>query len=297
MATLQVSRLAGIEPVGYIKDTCQILRMRWDENNSAPGTIVVPLMFHSIVKTGKTVSDDTSITEEYYQRFIVYARQLGFTTITSEQLVGFLQKNAKIPARSMIIIVDDRKRAEFFDTYFVPNFKSDHWTVTNAWIAHPDTPAYLYQENEQFVPTGMIDFQAHGMIHNVPIDASVTDEYMRGEIFGPLQPIQQHFGKLPIAFIWPRGLFTPKAVALARSAGYQVGFTVFSRGPLLFNWIPLGADERAAADPLLVLPRYWSTAAIAALNDAVLVSQAAETFYARQKPVELAYYQQYCQKP
>jgi peptidoglycan/xylan/chitin deacetylase (PgdA/CDA1 family) len=166
--------------------------------------------------------------------------------------------------------------------------------VTNAWISHPDTPAYLWKENEGLVASGLIDFQAHGVIHNTPIEEGLPEEYVRNEIFGPVSAIEQHFGKRPIALIWPRGLFTPHAVDLARQAGYQVGFTAYARGPLLFNWIPLGAEEQKANDPVMVLPRYWDTTAIAALDEAVQISQAAQTFYSQQRSLEMSYIAQYC---
>ena len=294
LAGFQTKLVSGAAAETYLKDTCQLLSLRWDPQNAEPGTIVVPIMLHSIAKSGRAITDDTTISEEYYYRLIEYARQSGFQTITSAQLAEFLQKNTRIPSRSLILIVDDRKRAEYFETYFAPNFKKYSWTVTNAWISHPDTPAYLWKENEQFVPSGMIDFQAHGVIHNTPIEPGVSEEYIRGEIYGPLKAIEEHFGKRPIAFIWPRGRFTPQAVEIARQAGYQLGFTVYARGPLLFNWIPLGDDERSARDPLLVLPRYWDTTAIAAIDEALKVSQAAQAFYNQQRPLELAYYRQYC---
>ena len=283
-----------ISAVGYITDTCQVIQKRWDSRNSAPGTIVVPVMIHSIAKPGRPITDDTTITEEYYLRFIEQAHQLGFQTITSEQLAGFLKNNEKIPPQSLMLIVDDRKRAEYFETYFVPYFKKYHYTVTNAWISHPDTPAYLWRENEPFALAGIVDFQAHGVIHNTPMDSQVTEEYIIGEIFGPIAPIREHFGKKPVAFIWPRGLFTPQAVKIAAEAEYQIGFTAYPRGPLLFNWIPLGADEKKAGNPLMVLPRFWSTTAIAALNEALQISQSAQAFYQEQKAENMAYYSRFC---
>jgi peptidoglycan/xylan/chitin deacetylase (PgdA/CDA1 family) len=240
LPVFQTKLPANVSPQQSILDSCQELYLRWNPTNSQPGTVVVPIMFHSIARPDRTISDDTTITEEYFFRFMEWAHKLGYHTITSTQLTNFLYNNQKIPTLSMMLIVDDRKRAEFFTTYFIPYLQKYDWTVTNAWIAHPDTPAYLWKENEQFVSTGLIEFQAHGVFHNTPIDETVTDEYMRNEIYGAIAPIEQHFGAKPIAFIWPRGQFTPKAVQVTRQAGYQIGFTATSRGPLLFNWIPLG---------------------------------------------------------
>jgi hypothetical protein len=251
-------------------------------------------MFHSI--TDRTVAgvDNTSITQTYFHSFMDHAAELGFQTITTAQLADFLENNAKIPARSMILIVDDRKRATFFTTFFEPYQKKYGWTVTNAWISHPQTPDYLWNENAALAPSGLVDFQAHGVIHNIPIEPDSTDAFIHTELFGPMTAMLEHFGKAPIAYIWPRGLFTAKAAGVARQAGYQLGFSSYPRGPLLFNWIPLGAEERAVNDPLMVLPRSWDTYALTDLDKAVAISQAAQAYAETNKESELAYLGQYC---
>ncbi len=47
----------GVVPVQYIEDTCSYLENRWGEGKSPPGTIVVPIMFHSVVKPGRTITN------------------------------------------------------------------------------------------------------------------------------------------------------------------------------------------------------------------------------------------------
>ena len=97
IAAFQTKLPADVSAVGYIANDCQVIQNRWSSQNSAPGTIVVPVMIHSIARPGRPVTDNSTITEEYYLRFIEQAHQMGFQTITSEQLVGFLQNNEKIP--------------------------------------------------------------------------------------------------------------------------------------------------------------------------------------------------------
>jgi len=285
----------GIKPQSYLQDSCQYLYERWNQpQNSEPGTVVVPIVFHSISDRKTTDAIDTTITTEYFQSFMKHAHQLGFETITTAQLAGFLEKNAPIPPRSMILIVDDKKRAQYFKTFFEPYQKKYGWTVTNAWISYPETPAYLWQENAALAASGLVDYQAHGVIHNLPMDAHASLDYLKGAIYGPLTAVQDHFGKKPIAFIWPLGIFTPQAVKVARQAGYQLGFTDTPPGPLLFNWIPLNAEERAANDPLMVLPRYWANDAIIEMDKAVKIGQEAQAFAEQDKALELQSYGEYC---
>ncbi len=296
LPTFQANELGrGILPVNYVPDTCTYLYERWNlHQNSAPGTEVVPVMFHSINDQGPTAPGDTTISSAYFASFMEHAHALGFETMTTAQLVSFLENNALIPPRSMILIVDDRKRAQYFETFFEPYHQKYGWTVTNAWISQPETPALIWQENAALAVKGLVDFQAHGVIHNIPIDENAGEEFVENEIYGPLAVMEQHFGQKPSAFVWPRGLFTPDAVQIARQAGYRLGFTAWPRGPLLFNWIPLGALEQAASDPLMVLPRYWATNARSEMDKAVKISQEAQVFAEGNKALELKYYGQYC---
>ena len=285
----------GIQAQNYVQDTCQYLYERWNQpQNSAPGTVVVPVMFHSITDRKSILPGDVIITTEYFQSFMEHAHNLGFETITTAQLAGFLENNTFILPRSMILIVDYQKRAAYFTTFFEPYQKKYGWTVTNAWISHPQTPAYLWQENAALAASGSVDYQAHGVIHNIPMDSSVSLAYIKGEIYGPLTAMKEHFGKEPIAFIWPGGVFTPLAVSVARQAGYQLGFTSSPQGPLMFNWIPQNAEERAANDPLLTLPRYWDTDAYFDFDKAVKIAEEAQAFAEQNKALELGLYGQYC---
>jgi len=83
-------------------------------------------------------------------------------------------------------------------------------------------------------------------------------------------------------------------VQIAREAGFELGFTIQSRGPLLFNWIPQGEQERAYNDPLMLLPRYWDTAALLNLEQAAQIGDAAQAFAKDNYAAEAAWYRQNC---
>jgi len=83
-------------------------------------------------------------------------------------------------------------------------------------------------------------------------------------------------------------------VQIAHQGGYELGFTAYSRGPLLFNWIPLGQEERAVNDPLMVLPRAWSSAVNVNLDEAVMISEQAAAFAEKNYQTEADWYRTYC---
>ena len=136
MFTTRVLR-PGILSQSYIQDNCSYLQKRWSPEGSSPGTVVVPIMFHSIVQNGTQITDPKDITGEQFKAFVDYAHFLGFETITTQELVDFLEDNASIPQRSMIIIVDDR-RPGLIREWIMPVLEQYDWTVTSAYIADPE---------------------------------------------------------------------------------------------------------------------------------------------------------------
>lgn len=283
----------NVTPQSYLADACEYLRLRWSPDGSPPDTVVVPLMFHGIREAGKPIpaGDQVTVSDESFQSFVWYAKQLGFETVTTEQLIAFLTRNAPIPRRSMIPIVDDRN-AGTVENHFLPALQQNHWTVTMGWIV-ADTSNELWARVERLNATGLVDIQSHGFLHRYMTERTPEEE-IRQEIFGPIPVLEKHFGKRPLAFVWPGGNFTPLTAKIAREAGYELAFTANSNGPLLFNWIPLREDERATGDPLMVLPRYWSRDANLALDQAVKFAEQAGNYAAQNYPAEAGWYRSMC---
>jgi peptidoglycan/xylan/chitin deacetylase (PgdA/CDA1 family) len=232
-----------------------------------------------------------TVSEESFLAFVAYAKQLGFQTVTSEQLIGFLSRNEPIPRRSMILIVDDRNIGTV-ENHFLPVLEENDWTVTMGWIV-ADTNQSLWERVERLNESGRADVQSHGLLHRYMTDHTPEEE-IREEILGPIEVWEQHFGKRPVTFVWPGGNYTPLTVQIARQAGYQLAFTVNTNGPLLFNWIPLREAEIAAGDPLMVLPRYWSSDASLALDQALKFADQARTFAIQNYAAEAAWYRSVC---
>jgi hypothetical protein len=289
-------------PHTYIQDTCTYLKAKWDPNNSVPGTVVMVIMVHSISKSS-TVTQPDAMTGV---RFQILARDLneqGFTTITVQQLYDFLDHNARIPPRSFLFIVDDNRTAENYNTWFRPLYEQYGWTVTNAIISDTRSPDF-WSSHAVLEAEGWLDHQAHGVVHNINITPSSSDDFIKSELYSSIQGIQEHFNKTPIAYIWPGGGFTERAVEIAVEAGYKLGFTINPRGPLMFNWLPL-ADQKDPNRPsylpegsvsnlLMVLPRYWSPDADNHIDQVRVIGQEAAAYAEANKQTELDYYDIVC---
>jgi peptidoglycan/xylan/chitin deacetylase (PgdA/CDA1 family) len=288
-------------PHTYIADACQQLKDKWTPGNAAPGTVVLPVMFHSVADQ---VTTPNQISFEQFRQLMKGLKARGFEAIDTAQLAGFLEHNTKIPPRSVILIADDRHYAEYFNRLFRPYHDKYNWPVVNAWISAVDTPPGLWQENVDLEKEGWVDHQAHGVVHNIPAGPGSSDQYLLGELQGSIDAFKQHFDKTPMAYIWPGGGFTPRSVELARQTGYQLGFTVNPRGPVMFDWVPQADKtddmrpsyiaEGPAGDPLLTLPRYWDTDALSHLDTVVAIADAAAAYAQQSKATELEYYDIVC---
>ncbi len=292
-------------PHTYIKDTCGYLKAKWDPNNSSPGTVVMVIMIHGVSKEASPDMAYNSITHATMKKIMEHAAEVGFQTITMNQLADFMEKNTAIPPRSVVFLVDDRHFAQYYLDHFIPFLQKYGWkTVTNAWISNVSLNPAIYPELQELVKQGYLDMQAHGFEHNSNINPGSSEEYIHQEIYKPIEVISQYFGNTPVAFIWPGGSFTKRGMEVAREAGYRLGFTTNPRGPLMFNWVPqadqkdsgrpLYLPEGEFGDPLLTLPRYWSTDALYRIDEVLTIGDQARTEANNNRETELLYYDIVC---
>jgi hypothetical protein len=293
-------------PRTYLDDTCQYLRAKWDPNNAAPGTVLMTIMFHGIAK-GEVNSAATGVYHDMsmqdFRRLMDDLKEQGFEAVTMQQAADFLYRNAKIPQRSVLLIVDDRKFRQSFDDTFAKYYRDWGWKVVNSYITLDERPD-IWQQNAELEAEGWVDHQAHGYVHNENITANSSEAYMRQELGKPFEMMQKYFNKTPIAYIWPGGSFTKRAAEIAREYNYLLGFTVNPRGPVMFNWVPQAEQsdpmrpsyipEVPAGDPLMTLPRYWSPDARNHIDTVRRIGAEAAVYAEQVRATEIEYYDIAC---
>jgi hypothetical protein len=302
-STFVASQLNPLDtPHTYIQDTCQYLKDKWNSNNAAPGTVVMVVMFHGIIKG--QVEKDNQISVSNFKQVMNDLHDMGFQAITTQQLADFLYTNSKIPERSVLLVVDDRHTAQNFNDHFRTYWEQWGWPVINGWISAFEGNDQFLQENVDLSKEGWVDYQSHGFIHNINMNDNSTDEFLTGELQGSLANIQKYFNKTPIAIIWPGGDFGLRPVQFARKFGYKLGFTINPRGPVMYNWVPQSDQkdpgrpsylpEGPAGDPLMTLPRYWDTDVRAHLDVVRNIGNDAAAYAEQNKATELEYYDIMC---
>jgi hypothetical protein len=302
-ATFVASQLNPLDtPHTYIEDTCQYLHDKWDPNNAAPGTVVMAIMFHGITQEKAERVHD--ISKQDFRQLMNDLKEQGFEAINATQLADFIDHNARIPARSVVLIVDDRHRAESFNEHFRPYYEQWGWQVVNGWISAFGAEDAFLPENVVLANEGWVDYQSHGFIHNENMTDSSTDEFLKQELQGSKENLQAQFNKTPVAIIWPGGNFGVRPVQAARQYGYRLGFSINPRGPVMYNWVPLAEAQDPARpiflpegyvdDPRMVLPRYWPYQVQASLDSVRTIGNQAAAYAEQNKVTELEYYDIIC---
>ena len=98
-------------PHEYQTDVCQVIKNRWGEGKAAPGTVVMAIMYHSIIRGEDTSSIEdpilraNTVTIDQHKQLIRNLHDQGFTAINTEQFIAFMENNDWIPERSVL----DRK--------------------------------------------------------------------------------------------------------------------------------------------------------------------------------------------
>lgn len=302
-ANFTTNRLIDI-PHTYVQDTCEYLHNKWDSTKAEPGTVVMVVMLHGIKRDAADVTANDITVEDFHQMMNDLKEQ-GFEAINATQMADFIDYNAKIPARSVLLIQDDRRTAENFNDHFRQYYEQWGWPVVNAWISWDDSiRAINLQDNINLEIEDLVDHQSHGYVHNYNMGDDSTDEFIKGEFEGSINDLQTNFNKTPVAIIWPGGGFGARPVQFARQYGYRLGFTINPRGPVMYNWIPLAdqADPARPAylpegyvnDPRMVIPRYWPYQVQSELDNVRNIGKEAAAYAEQNKAIELEYYDIVC---
>ena len=289
-------------PHSYIEPTCRALRYKWSPFNSKPGTVVMIILFKNINRGTADLPDSITVVD-----FLILMSQLeeqGFEAINAERLQAFMERNAPIPPRSVILVQDGNQSADYFDKNFGEYFARLGWPVVNGWVSEQNVDENLRLENFEMEYENFVDHQARGTTSDVVLKDETAKTVIVRELQGSLTGFADQFGKTPNVIIWPNGGFGIRPIEAARQLKYRIGITQNPRGPIMFNWVPLADDfdperpnlipEGRIVDPLMTLPAYPAEEALLAIDTARAIGNQAAAYAEENKAAELGYYNIVC---
>jgi len=290
------------KPHTYLKDTCRYLKNKWNPLSAEPGTVVMVILVKNINRGTAEIPDSISLGE--FKGLMEQLKQQGFEAITTKQLQAFMERNVKIPARSVFIIQYGNHDGEYYENIFRDYYENWGWTVTNGWVNDPRMTDSMLKENVALEYKGLIDHQAQGVFSDTTLSDDSSKVVIARELQGSVNGIADHFAKRPVAIIWSNGGFGIRPVEVARRLNFKLGFTANRRGPIQYNWVPLADEfdpqrpalipEGRINDPLMTLPVYSPQGALAAIDNVRAIGNEASAYAQGNRELELEYYNSVC---
>ncbi len=203
------------------------------------------LMYHHI----EEISEDTDpeilqlyVAPQAFREQLDYLQQNGYTIITFAELVGAFNGEVSLPDKPVIVTFDDG----WDDIYNVayPMLR-DHgmratFFIPTNWVENLDG-VVSWSQLQEMSASGM-ELGSHTVTH--PYLTTADPEWMKYEIEGSKQALEEHTGKKVTALAYPFGLYDDAVIAAVNEAGYLAACTI-------------DAGSTATATGLLTLPRTW----------------------------------------
>ncbi|MEM9744245.1 MAG: polysaccharide deacetylase family protein [Pseudomonadota bacterium] len=183
------------------------------------------------------IDTEMAIPTATFRRQLQYLKDEGFVVIPLQWMVEFLDGRRPLPAKSVVITVDDGYRSAFRVAF--PILKEFDYPATI--FIYSDFVAYgglTWAEIDEMRASGLISIQAHAKTHRNLATTEFTATELMAEIMEPREKLQRGSREPIYAYAYPFGATTPAVRAQVGSQGYSLGLSV-DRGGNPFYGDPL----------------------------------------------------------
>jgi peptidoglycan/xylan/chitin deacetylase (PgdA/CDA1 family) len=194
------------------------------------------LMYHSI---GEERDNDAVINKERFIEQMAYLKSNGFTTISLDELFGYLHEGRGLPPKPVVLTFDDGYR----DTYEVafPILKQYGFKAVVFIPASFAGVKLSWQEIREMKAAG-VEIASHSFSHN-ELGAMPLAEQTK-EIVESKAVFDKYLNQDTRSFCYPNSSYNQETLKILREKGFILGFTTEP------GWAKPGDD-------LLTLKRIW----------------------------------------
>lgn len=203
-----------------------------DDSATETESLVSILCYHDF--TAKYKSTEMRIREKAFETQMKAVKESGVNVITMEQFIAWKQGELKLPARNILITIDDGWRSVYIVAY--PILKKYGFPFTlglyNDFIGKGDL-SLTRKMIKEMMANGM-ELSSHSVTHPFPSvvkkeRAKTTEEYkafLDTELGYSKAFLEKEFGVDVSTYIYPGGYFTDDMFSVLRDFQYNYAFTV-----------------------------------------------------------------------
>lgn len=231
----------------------------------------VSIVFHNVVDKREDIDPD-GITTDHLIALFEFLRGNGWTAITLDDLDQAARHSRSLPARAILITVDDGYRSAYSRVfplllaYRMPALVA----LVGSWMSLTGDPRYMtWDQAREMQRSGLVEFASHsydlhhGAVgnpqgnelppsafrHYDPVLGYESEDqfrlHIREDLNKSIELMKRELGRTPRAIVWPFGRYTAVTTDVAREEGFTFGLTLDS--------------EPADASKLMAIPRYLLT--------------------------------------
>lgn len=157
----------------------------------------------------------------------------GYTTLSMDELVEFMQGKRQIPNRSIVITFDDGYEGVY--KYAYPELKKNGFKATVFLVvgvvgdATRDIPHLTWPQVTEMDCSGVVESEVHcGYLHTFlgkywshPEDGAPTQQQIVDDLYWAKQTLAAKLGREVKYLAWPQGSYNDELVSVATQEGYK----------------------------------------------------------------------------
>ncbi len=187
---------------------------------SVPNASSVPMLYYHSVNPSE--ANEIIISPEKLKNQLMLIKNLGYNTITIDELNDYLTSNKTIPEKSIVISFDDGYMDNY--TYAFPILKELNMKATIFLITSGiDDGYYLSSDQIKEMASYGIDFESHTVSHK-KLD-TLTYEEQLSELKNSKITLENLLNKKINTIAYPFGAYNEDTIKAAKEANYTLAFT------------------------------------------------------------------------
>ncbi|HMM22975.1 MAG TPA: polysaccharide deacetylase family protein [Selenomonadales bacterium] len=198
-----------------------VLSAVWGYPALATYSEVPVLNYHQV---NNEAHNSLTLSSSEFEDQMAYLAKSGYTSISPEQLVDYLQYGKELPPNPILITFDDGYEDNYRVAY--PILRKYHFTATIFLITDfvGNNGRYLTWKQVREMRDNGFDFESHTLSHILLSNA--TDEEIRSQLVKSKEALEWRLGQKVEYLAYPGGAYDQQVVKLAKEAGYRAAFTI-----------------------------------------------------------------------
>ncbi len=214
--------------------------------DTEPGIRLPILMYHGITEDPKKVGKFV-ISKKMLEEDLLYLKEMGYTTVTMDEVIGYVKKGEQLPKKPIILTFDDGYYNNY--CYAYPLLQKYQMKAVISLIGkytdlysenHEENPKYshiTWDEAKEMMESGLVEFQNHsydmhtntqgrdGTKKKQGESTQVYAKVLRDDILYLQEKMQVHIGYTPTTFAYPFGSVSEDSYAILEEMGFQASLS------------------------------------------------------------------------